>query len=406
MQDGDLPLAGLRVIDCGTWVAAPAAATVLGDFGADVIKIEAPPGGDTFRWCSQFVPGFPQAKENYAWQLTGRNKRSLLLDLKNPGGYAVFKRLLKKADVFVTNFQPAVLEKLRLCWEDLQPINPRLVYGQLSGYGERGADANIAGFDRSAWWARSGMMDRMRIDGHPPAGGIIGWGDHASAMTLYGAVMTALYLRERTGRGGKVSTSLLANGMWANGIPLQARLSGAEVALETARDAMDNALAIPYETADGHWFYPWLFDEETGWRAFVLALGLDEVVADPRFANRDGRKRDAPALVARIERRVREHDWTHWSRVMAEARIALMSVAQLDEVLADPQAEENEMLVPLAAQDGIATRTVSSPLSINGCRKREAGAAPALGEHSDEILAEIGYEPEEIASLRAASVLG
>ena len=111
--------------------------------------------------------------------------------------------------------------------------------------------------DRTGWWARSGMMDRMRYRDHPPAGGILGWGDHASAMSLFGAVMMGLYRRERSGLGGKVSTSLLANGIWANGIPLQARLSGAEVGLETPRPEMDNALAVAYETRDGHWFYPW-----------------------------------------------------------------------------------------------------------------------------------------------------
>ncbi|HND15072.1 MAG TPA: CoA transferase, partial [Pseudomonadales bacterium] len=134
MNNEELLLDGLRVIDCGSWVAAPAAATVLGDFGADVIKVEAPPGGDGFRWAAQYVPGFPQADENYAWQLTARNKRSLLLDLKQPQGYAVLQRLAAQADVFLTNFPPEVLAKLRLRWEDLEGLNPRLVYAQLSGY--------------------------------------------------------------------------------------------------------------------------------------------------------------------------------------------------------------------------------------------------------------------------------
>lgn len=406
MGDGDLLLAGLRVIDCGTWVAAPAAATMLGDFGADVVKIEAPPGGDTFRWCAQFVPGFPQASENYAWQLTARNKRSLLLDLKKPEGYEVLCRLVAQADVFVTNFQPAVLAKLRLRWEDLEAVNPRLVYGHLTGYGEHGPDANLAAFDRSGWWARSGMMDRMRFHGHPPAGGVLGWGDHASATALFGALMSGLYRRERSGRGGKVSTSLLANGVWANAIPVQARLSGAEVSLETPRDQMDNALAIPYESADGHWFYPWLFDEENDWRRFVRALGLHETADDARFATREGRRAEAQALIVAIEQRVREHDWAHWGRVMAGAGVALISVATIDDVLADPQVEHNAMLVPLAGTDGVARRTVSSPLGVDGCVKRAAGKAPALGEHTDEVLAGAGYSEAEIAALRAAAVVG
>lgn len=405
MNNEELLLEGLRVIDCGSWVAAPAAATVLGDFGADVIKVEAPPGGDGFRWAAQYVPGFPQASENYAWQLTARNKRSLLLDLKQPQGYAVLQRLVAQADVFLTNFPPEVLAKLRLRWEDLEGLNPRLVYAQLSGYGEHGPHANVAAFDRSGWWARSGMMDRVRFRGHAPVGGVLGWGDHASAMTLFGGVMAALYRRERTGRGGKVSTSLLANGLWANALPLQARLSGAEVALETPREEMDNALAIPYETADGHWFYPWLFNEEVDWRRFVIALGLQAVADDARFTTREGRARDAQVLIGAIERRVREHDWAHWSRTLAEAGVESISVATLDDVLCDPQVEHNAMLTPLVGTGTVARRTVSSPLTVHGHPKRPAGSAPALGQHSDEVLAGIGYSEEEIAALRAAGVV-
>lgn len=405
MADEELMLAGLRVIDCGSWVAAPAAATVMGDFGADVIKVEAPPGGDPFRWSAQYVPGFPRAAENYAWQLTSRNKRSLLLDLKQAAGYEVLLRLVAGADVFLSNFPPGVLAKLRLRWEDFEAVNPRLIYGQLSGYGEHGPHANLPGFDRSGWWARSGMMDRMRMRGHPPTGGIIGWGDHASAMTLFGAVMAALYRRERSGRGGKVSTSLLANGLWANGLPLQARLSGAEVALETPREECDNALAIPYETSDGHWFYPWLFDEETGWRRFVLALGLQEVAEDARFASREGRARDAQALIAAIEERIRSLGWAQLRQAMADADIDLVPAATLDDVFDDPQVRQNGMLLPLGGGGTIAKETINSPLTLHGSAKRDAGAAPRAGEHTDEILGELGYGAQDIASLRATSVV-
>jgi crotonobetainyl-CoA:carnitine CoA-transferase CaiB-like acyl-CoA transferase len=406
MSEDNLLLHGLRVIDCGTWVAAPAAATVLGDFGADVIKVESPPAGDTYRWCAQFIPGFPRATDNYPWLLTGRNKRSVVLDLKKEAGYAALLRLVAGADVFLTNFPPAVLEKLRLRYEDLQPHNGRLVYGQLSGYGEAGPHANLAAFDRTGWWARSGLMDRMRYRGQPPAGGIFGWGDHASAMSLFGAVMTGLYQRERSGRGTKVSTSLLANGIWANGIPLQARLSGAEVELETPRDEMDNALAIPYETRDGHWFYPWLFNEESDWQRFVIALGLGELVDDARFAATPERRANAAALIATIEARVRAEDWAHWQQVMFESGVDLISVSTLDDVIRDPQVGENGYLVPLAGAQAAATQTVNSPVFVHGQGKRGAGAAPALGQHSDEVMAEIGYSAGEIAAMRAAGVLG
>lgn len=383
-------LDGLRVIDCGSWVAAPAAATVLGDFGAEVIKIEAPPGGDTYRWCSQFIPGFPQSPQNYPWQLTARNKKSVLLDLKTAPGYEALLALVRRSDVFLTNFPPEVLERLRLRWEDLREHNPRLVFGQLSGYGEKGPQANLPAFDRTGWWARSGMMDRMRYRDAPPASGILGWGDHASAMSLFGAVMLALYDRERSGVGRKVSSSLLANGLWANGVPLAARLAGAEVSLETPRHEMDNALAIPYGTRDGHWFYPWLFDEERDWLRFAEALGLGELGSDARFAATADRRANARALIEAFESRIVAGDWSHWQRVMAERGIDLIAVATLDEVLADPQVVENGYLLPLAEPLGGARHTIGSPLFVEGVEKRVAGPAPALGQHTAEVLRELG----------------
>jgi crotonobetainyl-CoA:carnitine CoA-transferase CaiB-like acyl-CoA transferase len=386
-------LGGLRVIDCGTWVAAPAAATALGDFGAEVIKVEAPPGGDTYRWCAQFVPGFPRSEHNYAWQLTARNKKSVLLDLKGEQGYAALIALVKTADVFLTNFPPAVLEKLRIRWEDLAAHNPRLVYGQLTGYGEHGPHANLPAFDRTGWWARSGMMDRMRYTGSPPAGGVLGWGDHASSMALFGAVMTGLYRRERTGEGGRVHTSLLANGLWANGIPMAARLAGAAVETEKPRLEMDNTLAIPYETRDGHWFYPWMFDEERDWLRFAIALGLEALGEDARFAETAARRANARALIDAFDRRIAQDDWSHWQRVMAEHSIDLISVATLDEVIADPQVRLNQYLLPLDQPLGPATHTVNSPMFVDGAEKRGAGPAPALGEHTAEVLAALGLAP-------------
>ena len=383
-------LEGMRVIDCGSWVAAPAAATVMGDFGAEVIKIEPPAGGDTYRWCAQFVPGFPQATENYPWQLTGRNKKSVMLDLKRAADHAALIALVRTADVFLTNFPPAVLAKLGLRWEDLREHNPRLVYGQLTGYGERGPHANLAAFDRTGWWARSGMMDRMRYRDAPPAGGILGWGDHATSMSMFGAVMLGLYQRERTGQGSRVYSSLLANGLWANAIPIAARLAGAEVHLETPRHEMSNALAIPYGTRDGHWFYPWLFDEERDWLRFAIALGLSHLGDDARFTATPDRRANAKALIGLFEERIAQEDWSHWQSVMAEQGIDLIAVSTLDEVIADPQVLLNDGLLAIEQPSGSATHTVNSPIFVEGAPKRCAGPAPAHGQHTADILDELG----------------
>ena len=224
----DSLFSGLKVIDCASWIAGPAAATMLSDFGADVIKIEPPGAGDPWR-ASQPVPG---KKTDYYWQLTSRNKRSLALDLKHPEGQAVLHRLAGAADVFITNFPLPVRDRLRLAPADLLPLNPRLIYASFTAYGEAGEEAAKTGFDSTAYWARTGLMDMVRADNETvPSRSMPGMGDFPSATGVYAAIVTALYRREKTGLGGVVRSSLLQNGLWANGCAVQTRLFGENVPL-------------------------------------------------------------------------------------------------------------------------------------------------------------------------------
>ena len=215
--------AGLKVIDCASWIAGPAAATILSDFGADVIKIEPPGAGDPWR-ASTPVPG---KVTDYYWQLTSRNKRSLAIDLKHADGLAVLYRLLASADVFVTNFPLPVRERLKIDAAHLLPLNPRLIYASLTAYGEQGEEAGRTGFDSTAYWARTGLMDMVRAtEDTEPARSVPGMGDHPSATAMYAAIVTALYRREKTGKGGIAQSSLLQNGLWANACFVQSRLFG------------------------------------------------------------------------------------------------------------------------------------------------------------------------------------
>src|SRR5216110_2162814 len=201
---------GLKVIDCASFIAGPAAATVMSDFGAEIVKIEPPGAGDPYRRRAVPVPGKPL---NPGFILDARNKRSLALDLRADAGRAVLYRLVRDADVFITNYPPPVRQRLKITYDDLAPLNPRLIYASFTGYGETGSEANKPGFDSNAWWARSGMMDLVRPDhAGPPARSLPGMGDHPSALALFGAIVAALYRRERTGKGAHVGTSLMANG--------------------------------------------------------------------------------------------------------------------------------------------------------------------------------------------------
>ena len=218
--------ADLKVIDCASWIAGPAAATILSDFGADVIKIEPPGAGDPWRALTP-IPGKPT---DAYWQLTSRNKRSLALDLKHADGRAVLYRLLAAADIFITNFPLPVRERLQIAPTQVLPLNPRLIYASFTAYGEVGAYAVKTGFDSTAYWARTGLMDIVRATAETePARSAPGMGDYPSATGLYAAIVTALYRREKTGQGGGVQSSLLQNGLWANACFVQSRLCGEPV---------------------------------------------------------------------------------------------------------------------------------------------------------------------------------
>ena len=225
---GQLPLAGLRVLDLASFIAGPVATTVLGDYGADVIKIEPPGEGDPQRRLGQ-AQSVPQHPVNFCWHMTNRNKKALSVDLKQAAGRAVLDRLLVTADVLVVNFPLRVRSRLRMRYADVAPANPRLIYASMSGYGEHGPDAEQPGFDTTAFFARSGLLDGLTYEGGPPAFSLPGQGDFMAGMNLFAAIVLALLHRERTGRGSEVSTSLHASGLWSNAVLAQGALLGAFV---------------------------------------------------------------------------------------------------------------------------------------------------------------------------------
>src|SRR6476661_7365680 len=314
MADGIF--AGLRVIDCASWIAGPAAATILSDFGAEVIKIEPPGAGDPWR-ASTAVPG---KVTDFWWQLTARNKRSLAIDLKLHEGLDVLYRLVGSTDVFVTNFPLPVRERLKIAATDLLAINPRLIYGSISAYGEAGAEQARTGFDATAYWARTGLMDMVRADtGTEPVRSMPGMGDHPTATGLYAAIVTALYRRERTGKGGVAQTSLLQNGLWANGCYVQNRLFGEQVRHRPPRTETPSALANHYRCRDGRWFLMALHNEARQLPSFLTAIGAEHLAEDPRFATQPLRRANAQALTAILDEIFARHDLAYWRPVLEKA---------------------------------------------------------------------------------------
>lgn len=392
---------GLKVIDCASYIAAPGAATILADFGADVIKVE-PVGGDMYRRLAG-TEGQPAASENFAWLMANRSRRGLALNLATPEGAEVLRRLVAGADVFITNAPFPARRRLGIDYETLAQLNQRLIYASFSAYGETGPEADKPGFDSNAWWSRSGLMDQVRAQfDMPPARSVPGMGDNPSAVSLYGAIVTALYRRERTGEGGLASSFLLANGLWSNSYLAQARLCGAEIPRRLPREQAPNPLMNHYETADGRWLLVSLLNPQVQWPVFAERIGLGHLAEDPRFAGIADRSRNNRELIGLIDAAVRHKTLAEWRAILDGHGLTFGFVATLDDMLDDEQMRASGALVPL---DGEALLTVNSPVFVAGAPKQPPRRAPDIGEHSDEVLAELGYDAATIADLRARGIL-
>jgi crotonobetainyl-CoA:carnitine CoA-transferase CaiB-like acyl-CoA transferase len=391
---------GLKVLDVSTFIAAPAAAAVLSDFGAEVIKVEPPGAGDSQRILAT-VPPVPRAHGNYPWHQANRNKRGVCVDLKSSGGAEILKRLVEWADVVITNFPHGTREKLHLGYDDVSAWNPRVIYADVTGYGDAGPDAALPGFDLTAYWARSGLLSSTRDAGAPPTVPVPGSGDYATAMDLYSAIVTALYHRERTGKGMSVGTSLLAAGVWATATFVGGALAGGEPYGLHDRTKPPNPLLNPYQSSDGRWF---MLVATPHWPALVSAIGHPELLEDPRFADAQGILENATELAALLDAEFRSRPFAHWKEVLDGARVTYGVIQTPQEVAEDPQLRANDIAVPLEGDDDVEL-TISSPINLRGLPKAPAKRAPELGEHNDEVLRELGFRNDEIDRLRVAGAI-
>ncbi len=395
-------LQGIKVVELATFVLAPAAGTVLADFGAEVLHVENPQMGDPYRYLHLMKP-LPECDDAYCWTLTGRSKRSLALDLKQEAGRKILHQLVEEADVFITNFHPSVLAALGARYEDLAALNSRLVYAHATGYGDCGDEVEKPGYDATAWWARSGLMDAVRAQGSDHGLATAGMGDNPSAMSLFAAIMLALYRREQTGEGSQVKTSLIANGAWSNSIMLQAVMSGAEPFEPPKRTDTPNALVNPYTCSDCESFYLAMIGEAIEWGPLTEAIGRPELCSDPRFVDVDARRAHSVELIRILDEVFSRQPLEHWRRVLDEHKVTFGIISRTEDVPQDQQLIDNGIFREIEGRGGL--HTVDSPIAIDGVAKRPPSPAPALGEHSVEVLAELGLSQEAIDDLRTAGVI-
>ena len=392
---------GLKVVDFASFIAGPSAAVILSDFGADVIKVE-PPNGDLWRHAHQ-IPPQPQAKDPYPWHLANRNKRGMALDLKSPNASQIVEKLVKWADVLIVNTPHPARKRLKLEYDDVAAWNPRLIYADLTGFGEKGPDADLPGFDITSYWARSGLLSMTRDAGLPPTWPVAGSGDNATAVGLYSAIVTALYRRERTGKGSYVTTSLLAEGVWAASVSIQAALCEAKFFGLHDRQNPANAAMNVYRAADDTWFVLIVTSDKLA--AVAKAIGRPDLLTDPRFTDPAKLLANMPQLSAILDEVFASEPMAHWYEVFSGIHVTFGAVRGPEEVIEDPQLRANDIVVPLEGAGGKLTSTISSPIQVHGVVKTPATRAPDIGEHNEEILRELGFNASEIDGLRTSGAI-
>ena len=363
-----------------------------------MIKIERPPHGDPYRYLS-LMPPMPASEHAYCWILEGRNKRSVALNLNHDEAREALLKLVQSADIFITNYQPPLISKFRLEYETLNALNPKLIYAQLSGYGETGPDVDKPGYDMTAYWARSGLMATMHNAGADPCQSPSGFGDHPTSMALFGGIMLAMYQREKTGLGTKVSTSLIANGIWSNSCNVQAALVGAKFAERWNRQTTVNPLVNHYVTSDGQRIILCCLDVQKDWPRLCQALELQSVENDPRFCSHDARIAHAVELIALMDTAIGAVDFAEVTRRFHELDIIFGIVPDSEQVSRDVQAEMNGVFAEIADAPGGPMRTVNNPVNLRGEVKTPPRFAPAIGQHTVEILRSLGYDDAAVEKM-------
>lgn len=406
-------LKGIKVIDVSQVAAVPMAARHLADFGADVIHVENPTTGDSWRGFQAGVSGSGAGSGapshiNYNWENFNRNKRSLTLDLSKETGQKILYRMVEEADVFLTNLRLWEREKFVLEYESLRNLNPKLIYASLLGWGRRGPDKNNPAYDSLAYWARTGLGLMFTTPGMPPPIDGGAFGDNAAALGLAFGVMLALYVRERTGDGQEVDTSLFHTGIYqASFFVAGALTTGLDLAdwRHKSREEAPNPMVLPYETKDGRWLLPSILHPDRYWSRLCQALGREDLEHDPRFESNEPRLENHTELFNILEETFRSKTLEEWKVRLVKAGIPFSPYQNFLEVVADPQAKANDFYVPVDHPTYGQIEVIANPINLSETPASAPTPAPEFSQHTEEILLELGYAWNDITKFKDEGVI-
>ncbi|MEX0665844.1 MAG: CoA transferase [Acidimicrobiia bacterium] len=396
-------LDGVKVVELAIHGFVPACGATLGDWGAEVIKVEAPQG-DPLRLVIKSGFAADTGDFNFLWELFNRNKRGIALDLRIPEGRDVFDKLIEGADVFITNFLPNAREKLRVTPEDLFKVNPRLVYAKGHGQGQRGPDADKGGFDAVSFWARGGLGHTLT----PAEGPLImqrgAMGDAPSGAMLAGGVAAALYQREKTGKGVVVDVALLNTAVWQLAMDLTSTtILREEPKALHATQALSNPLVGSYRTGDQRWLLLNMLDDMRHFAPTCRALGLDALIDDPRFADTQTRADNREELHTQLVDAIRGSTLAELKERLAAEDTIFASLSSMLEVIDDPQVIANGYLAK--HPDHPTCRVACAPMQFDDEMVEVRRGAPDIGQHTEEILAELGYGDDDMTALREVNAI-
>jgi crotonobetainyl-CoA:carnitine CoA-transferase CaiB-like acyl-CoA transferase len=396
------PLDGVRVVELGVWVAGPAAGGVLADWGADVVKIE-PPAGDPARGFAKMIGG--DLPFNPPFEMDNRSKRSIVIDLGHRDGVLLADELLAGADAFVTNIRLDALERLGLDPDALRARHPALVYGIITGFGLEGDERDRAAYDIGAFWARSGIAGLLTSPGGQPPFQRGGMGDHGAGMTLAAGICAALVARGRTGAGQLVHTSLLRHGMYTISFDLNTALRFGVPLAVAKREGMTNPAINCYRDAEGRWFWLIGLEGDRHWPDLCRAVDRPDWIDDVRFVTADARREHIAELIGLLDDVFATRTREEWGAALDREDMWWAPVQTTDEVLADAQAAAGGGFVDVPDPDGSVTM-VNTPVDFRGTPGGPRSLPPELGQHTDEILAELGRDEATITRLRASGTVG